>query len=91
MPTLGEFRDERRSRRRAYLACIAVFHLRDHLKKADEMGIENAMRGACGLHSMSCGASAMEASTSRGGRMHSVSRGDRQRSAACGLGRGKGV
>ena len=48
VPTLGEFRDERRSRRRAYLACIAVFHLRDHLKKAGEMGIENAMRGACG-------------------------------------------
>jgi hypothetical protein len=48
VPTLREFRDERRSRRRAYLACIAVFHLKDHLKKAGEKGIENAMRASCG-------------------------------------------
>jgi len=48
-PTLREFRDERRSRRRAYLACIAVFHLNDHLKKAGEKRIENAMRKECGI------------------------------------------
>jgi hypothetical protein len=49
IPTLREFRDERRSRRRAYLACIAVFHLKDHLKKAGETRIENAMRASCGV------------------------------------------
>jgi hypothetical protein len=49
VPTLREFRDERRSRRHAYLACIAVFHLKDHLKKAGEKGIEDAMRAECGL------------------------------------------
>ena len=27
VPTLRDLRDDRRSRRRAYLACIAVFHL----------------------------------------------------------------
>lgn len=49
VPTLREFRDERRSRRRAYLACIAVFHLKNHLKKAGESGIEAAMRAASGV------------------------------------------
>jgi hypothetical protein len=49
VPTLREFRDERRSRRRAYLACIAVFHLKDHLSKAGEKGIEAAMRSECGI------------------------------------------
>lgn len=49
VPTLREFRDERRSRRRAYLACIAVFHLKDHLKKAGEKGIEIAMRAECSV------------------------------------------
>lgn len=46
--TLREFRDERRSRQRAYLACIAVFHVKDHLRKAGEKGVEPTMRGACG-------------------------------------------
>lgn len=49
IPTLRELRDERRSRRRAYLACIAVFHLKDHLKKAGETGVEAAMRASCGV------------------------------------------
>lgn len=49
VPTLRELRDERRSRQRAYLACIAVFHLKDHLKKAGEKGIEDAMRASCGV------------------------------------------
>ena len=49
VPTLRELRDERRSRQRAYLACIAVFHLKDHLKKAGEKGIENALRASCGV------------------------------------------
>jgi hypothetical protein len=77
--TLREFRDERRSRRRAYLACIAVFHLKDHLKKAGETGIENAMRGACGT--------AFDV-VRRRQPCDSVPRRRRQRSAACGLGRG---
>jgi hypothetical protein len=49
IPTLREFRNDRRSRRRAYLACVAVFHLKDHLKKAGEEGIEAAMRASCGV------------------------------------------
>jgi hypothetical protein len=49
IPTLREFRHERRSRRRAYLACIAAFHLKDHLKKAGETGIEATMRRSCGV------------------------------------------
>jgi hypothetical protein len=49
VPTLSELRDERRSRRRAYLACIAVFHLKDHLKNASESGVEKAMRVVCGV------------------------------------------
>jgi hypothetical protein len=48
IPTVREFRDERRSRRRAYLACIATFHLRDYLKKAGEYGVIDAMRTSCG-------------------------------------------
>src|SRR5262245_21863812 len=49
VPTLRELRDDRRSRRRAYLACIAVFHLKDHLKEAGEKGIETTMRASCGV------------------------------------------
>src|SRR5438105_1748710 len=49
VPTLREFRDDRRARRLAYLACIATFHLKDHLKKAGEQGIETAMRASCGV------------------------------------------
>jgi hypothetical protein len=48
IPTVREFRDDRRSRRRAYLACIATFHLRDYLKKAGEYGVIDAMWKSCG-------------------------------------------
>ena len=48
VPTVLELRDDTRSRRRAYLACIAVFHVKDHLSKAGETGIESAMRAATG-------------------------------------------
>ena len=47
--TLRDFRDDRRSRRQAYLACIAVFHLKDHLKKVGVQSVENRMRGTCGI------------------------------------------
>lgn len=46
-PTVRDFRDNPRSRRHAYLACIATFHIKDHLKKAGETGIENKMRSTC--------------------------------------------
>lgn len=49
IPTLRELREDRRSRRRAYLACVAVFHVKDHLKKAGEKGVEAAMRPSCGV------------------------------------------
>jgi hypothetical protein len=33
VPTPRGLRDNRRSRRHTYLACIAVFHVKDHLRK----------------------------------------------------------
>ncbi|MGD0024125.1 MAG: hypothetical protein ABSC37_05765 [Xanthobacteraceae bacterium] len=46
-PTIQEFRDERRSRRRAYLACIVVYHIKDYLEKAGEKDVFQKMKGAC--------------------------------------------
>ncbi|WP_144445660.1 hypothetical protein [Inquilinus limosus] len=46
VPTIIEFKSMRRSRRHAYLACIAAFHVKDHLKKAGETSIETAIRTA---------------------------------------------
>jgi hypothetical protein len=48
VPTVREFRDVRRSRRRAYLACIIVFHIKDHLRKAGAKQIEDTIRKATG-------------------------------------------
>jgi hypothetical protein len=48
VPTVREFRDVRRSRRRAYLACIIVFHIKDHLRKAGAKQIEDTLRKATG-------------------------------------------
>ena len=48
LPTVLEFRDDRRSRRKAYLACIAVFHIKDHLKQVGEKSIEKNLRSASG-------------------------------------------
>jgi hypothetical protein len=47
IPTVRECRDNRRSRRYAYLACIVTFHIKDHLKKAGATLIEDKMRTAC--------------------------------------------
>jgi hypothetical protein len=46
LPTVRDFRDERRSRRRAYLACIVTYHLKDYLVKAGwpEDHVGQAMR-----------------------------------------------
>src|SRR4030095_3617626 len=44
IPTVREFRDNRRSRRHAYLACLVTFHIKDHLAKAGETRIETKMR-----------------------------------------------
>jgi hypothetical protein len=48
LPTLREFKVSRRSRRLAYLSCMAVFHIKDHLKKAGQTHIEDQMRKATG-------------------------------------------
>jgi len=45
---LRDFKAEPRSRRRAYQACQAIFHIKDHLSKAGEDGIEDQMREAAG-------------------------------------------
>ncbi|MCJ2093137.1 hypothetical protein MKK67_11605 [Methylobacterium sp. J-072] len=49
LPTVLEFRNDRRSRRRAYLACIVTFQMNDHLKKAGEKRPEDALRAATDL------------------------------------------
>jgi hypothetical protein len=46
IPTVREFRDNPRSRRHAYLACIVTFHVKDHLARAGENDIEIKMRAA---------------------------------------------
>jgi hypothetical protein len=43
VPTVREFRDNRRSRRHAYLACLTAYHLKDHLKSV-EADVESAMK-----------------------------------------------
>jgi hypothetical protein len=48
LPTMCEFKENRRSRRNAYLTCMAVFHIKDHLRKAGEEEVEKKMRRATG-------------------------------------------
>lgn len=48
LPTVRELAINRRSRRHTYLASIVTFHIKDHLQKAGETGIENKMRAICG-------------------------------------------
>ncbi|HCL65149.1 MAG TPA: hypothetical protein DIC56_09980 [Rhizobium sp.] len=44
LPTLSEYEEDTQSRRRAYLACIVVYHLSDYLKKA---GADNPAKKMC--------------------------------------------
>jgi hypothetical protein len=46
LPTMREFSRERRSRRLAYLACMTVFHIKDHLLVAGETSVKEKMRSA---------------------------------------------
>lgn len=48
LPAMKDFHAGRRSRRYAYQACMAVFHIKDHLYKAGERKIENRVRQAAG-------------------------------------------
>ncbi|GMV63184.1 MAG: hypothetical protein AMXMBFR74_23520 [Parvibaculum sp.] len=48
LPTLAEFREDRRTRRHAYLACIVAFHIKDHLKQAGEKHPEEKLRAVTG-------------------------------------------
>jgi len=43
VPTVREFRDDRRSRRRAYIACIVTYHLKDYLEKSG-VDVEGALK-----------------------------------------------
>jgi hypothetical protein len=43
VPIVREFRDDRRSRRRAFLACIVTYHLKDYLEKSGA-DVEAAMK-----------------------------------------------
>jgi hypothetical protein len=44
IPTVREFRDNPRSRRHAYLACMVTFHIKDYLERAGEKQITNKMQ-----------------------------------------------
>ncbi|WP_316227706.1 hypothetical protein [Bradyrhizobium sp. SZCCHNR3015] len=50
IPTVRESRDNRKSRRHAYLACIVTFHIKDHLEKVGVTGVTQKMRTACPGH-----------------------------------------
>ena len=43
IPTIREFRDDRHSNRRAYLVCIATYHLSDYLKR-EGIDVEEALK-----------------------------------------------
>jgi hypothetical protein len=69
VPTVREFGESRRSRQRAYLACIVTFHIKDHLKRAGATQIERTMRTACNdefelVRSICNGSKHLEADTS---------------------------
>ena len=44
VPTVREARDDPRSRRRAYLACIVVHHIEDYLKCDGAKNVRSTMR-----------------------------------------------
>jgi hypothetical protein len=44
VPTIKEFRDNRTSRRHAYLACIVIFHIKEHLRVFGETNIDVVMK-----------------------------------------------
>jgi hypothetical protein len=49
LPTMRDFGSNPRSRRHAYLTCMAVFHIRDHLKvalKVSKADIDRKMQAA---------------------------------------------
>jgi len=43
LPTFEEFNQKRLSRRLAYLVCMVIFHLKDHLKNAGAIKVEETM------------------------------------------------
>jgi hypothetical protein len=50
LPTVDEYLATTGDRRRAYLACIATYHVRDYLARAEDVSvgeIERNMRGVC--------------------------------------------
>jgi hypothetical protein len=52
LPTVHEYLDARGDRRRAYLACIAVYHITDYVARAEKMKVGDvsaAMKGLCKL------------------------------------------
>jgi hypothetical protein len=46
LPTALEFKEKPRSRRHAYLTCMALFHVKDHLNEAGEVSIEDKNAGS---------------------------------------------
>lgn len=49
LPTLKEYEEDVSSRRKAYLACIVMYHLSDYLKKAGAEDPPRSMRGQCSV------------------------------------------
>jgi hypothetical protein len=48
LPTVREFAEDRRSQRRAYLACLASLRITDHLRQAGEEDVEARIGFAAG-------------------------------------------
>ena len=86
-PTVREFSANPRSRRHAYLACIATFHVSDHLRRAGETGIEEKLRANGpaffdAVHGVCNGAKHVR--TGRGQRAAFAAGDDKERPAAMG-------
>ncbi|CAH0338935.1 hypothetical protein RHI9324_00570 [Rhizobium sp. CECT 9324] len=47
LPTLEDYEEDFRSRRKGYLACIVMCHLSDYLEKAGASKVQDAMRSQC--------------------------------------------
>jgi hypothetical protein len=48
LPAMKDFQADRRSRRYTYQACMAVFHIKDHLGKAGEKDVHRRTRRRAG-------------------------------------------
>ncbi|MDQ0419912.1 hypothetical protein J2045_000925 [Peteryoungia aggregata LMG 23059] len=65
LPTLEDYEEDFRSRRKGYLACIVMCHLSDYLEKAGASKVQDTMRSLCTaawnvVHAVAIGAKHMD-------------------------------